>query len=60
MIQVLSINTKMKWLIKVLCKGPGRREPVGVKPLSPTSCASQDVTFTGQTGSEHKSVPTRL
>lgn len=47
-IQVLSINTEMKWLIKVLCKGRGRSEPVEVTPLSPAACASQDVTFAGE------------
>jgi len=46
--QVLSINTEIKWLMKVLCKGRGRREPVEVTPLSPAACASQDVTFAGE------------
>ena len=46
-IQILSINTEMKWLIKVLCKGRGRSEPV-VTPLSPAACAYQDVTFAGE------------
>jgi len=47
-IQVLSINTEMKWLIKVLCKGRGRSEPVEVTPLSPVACIFQDVTFAGE------------
>ena len=48
MTQVLSINTEMKRLIKVLCKGRGRSEPVEVTPLSSAACVSQDVTFAGE------------